>query len=61
MANNWLTQELPGLNPDWFSHIKLFSIKHACRFFFMNWCDICFFPLGWENVFCQARFEDNRV
>ena len=34
MANNWLTQELPGLNPDWFSHIKLFSIKHACRFFY---------------------------
>ena len=29
MANNWLTQESPGLNPDWFSDIKLFSIKYV--------------------------------
>ena len=27
MPNNWLTHESPGLNPDWFSDIKLFSIK----------------------------------
>ena len=29
MANNWLTQESTGLNPDWFSDIKLFSIKYV--------------------------------
>ena len=27
MANNWLTQESSGLNPDWFSDIRLLSIK----------------------------------
>ena len=29
MANNWLTQESTGLNPDWFSDIKLFSTKYV--------------------------------
>ena len=29
MGNNWLTQESPGLNPDWFSDIWLFSIKYV--------------------------------
>ena len=29
MTNNWLIQESPGLNPDWFSDIRLFSIKYV--------------------------------
>ena len=26
-AGNWLMEELPGLNPDWFSEIKLFLVR----------------------------------
>lgn len=26
-ASNWLMEELPGLNPDWFSEIKLFLVR----------------------------------
>ena len=29
MANNWLTQESTSLTPDWFSDIKLFSVKYV--------------------------------
>ena len=27
IASNWLRQESPGLNPDWFGEIKLFLVK----------------------------------
>ena len=29
IASNWLTQESPGLNPDWFGEIILISVKMA--------------------------------
>ena len=39
---DWLIQKSPGLNPDWFSVIRLFSIRYSkfcCKLFFQRfWC-----------------------
>ena len=29
MARSWVVHESPGLKPDWFGDIKLFSVKNS--------------------------------